>query len=201
MMDLVLSDTYWKCQLPPGSSGDVTIEKFEVKAVAEQELNQDPNPVPGWARRQPGWYTRLIIGTTIMMTDLYEEWWSQRQAIHEARTRGGNVLISGLGLGLILDAILKPEDSLVTRVTVLEKNPDVIQLVAPYFLQKYPDKLTIIQSDALAWSPPENAHYQVVWHDIWPYPRLVPQEEIDCLHDKFAGRSEWQGFWTEASFE
>ena len=192
--------TYWKSDLPTGCSGEVKIERFEVTPLSKDELSGNTNPVTGWGKRIPGWYTRLYIGQTVMMTDLYEEWWSQRHAIREAYNRGGHVLISGLGIGLIIDALLKPPRTTVQKVTVLEQNEHVIQLVAEHFFQKYPDKLSIIHTDALTWTPPDPSHYQVVWHDIWPYPRMVPTEEIDRLRKKFSSCSDWQGFWTIESF-
>ena len=41
------------------------------------------------------------------MTDLYEEWWTQKNAIDEACRRGGHLLVTGLGLGMIVEAIVK----------------------------------------------------------------------------------------------
>lgn len=46
----------------------------------------------------------------------------------------GNVLVTGLGLGMFLTAILqKPE---LKSITVIEQSEEVIQLVAPYFQGK-----------------------------------------------------------------
>jgi len=64
------------------------------------------------------------------MTDLYDEWWTQRSAIDQARERGGDVLITGLGLGLVVASILEPPGGRVKRVLVIERSADVIGLVA-----------------------------------------------------------------------
>ncbi|HRV85499.1 MAG TPA: hypothetical protein P5275_11580 [Saprospiraceae bacterium] len=193
--------TYFKSTIPAAVHGNVRIEKFEVQPIDEVEHAEALKSIPFWSRRVPGRFTRMYIDQTVMMTDLYEEWWSQRHAIQEAFVRGGHILISGLGIGMIIEAILKPHNSPVKHVTVLEANASVIQLVAPHMLARYKDRLEIIHTNALTWTPPKDAHYEAVWHDIWPYPMLVPEEEIDCLRNKFAECSDWQGFWTMASFQ
>jgi spermidine synthase len=130
------------------------------------------------------------------MTDLYDEWWTQRRAIEEARRRGGNVLITGLGLGLIVESMLRPEDSPIESVTVVERSADVIRLVAPHFLSRYGDRLLVVEADAFDWRPRTGERFSVVWHDIWPNPldpRIFP--EIDRLHRRYENFCAWQWSW------
>jgi hypothetical protein len=80
----------------------------------------------------------------------------------------GNVVILGLGMGWATAACaLKPE---VTRVTVIERDPDVIALHAELDLfSRLPgragDKVRIVRADALAWVA--DAPVDVMIADIW----------------------------------
>ena len=49
-------------------------------------------------------------------------------------------------------------------------------------------------------APPDGAFYSVVWHDIWPNPYMVPQQEIEQLTKKFSKICHWQGVWDLDSF-
>ena len=85
---------------------------------------------------------------------------TNREFIWKAK---GHVHINGLGLGVVLLAVLmKPE---VESVTVVEKSKDVINLVAPSFAHF--KNLTIIHDDALTYKPPAKKKFGAVWHDIW----------------------------------
>lgn len=71
----------------------------------------------------------------------------------------GDVLIAGLGIGLILDPLFEHCSS----VTVIEKNADVIALVAKHY-----QKATVIHADIFDWTPPAGTKYQTIYFDIWP---------------------------------
>jgi len=104
------------------------------------------------------------------MTDLNDEWWTQRSAIEQARERGGDVLITGLGLGLVVTSILEPPGGRVKRVLVIERSADVIGLVAPSLESCYDGRFEVINADAFEWLPPPGQRFSVAWHDIWPNP-------------------------------
>jgi hypothetical protein len=191
---------YWKSDLPTGTSGDCRLERFSIRPLDPDETLPE-NAVPDFARRRPGTYTRLFVNEVEMMTDLYEEWWSQRAPIEQALTRGGRVLISGLGLGLIIESMLRPENSPVTQITVLEASAGVIDLVGTHMLARYADRLTIHHTDAFAWDPPPGERFSVVWHDIWPNPYHVPPAEIESLQNRFAALADWQDCWTDKYFQ
>ncbi len=130
------------------------------------------------------------------MTDLYDEWWTQHRAIDEALSRGGEVLVTGLGLGLVIESILGPARSTVHRITVIEQSRDVIGLVAPYLHARYPGRVDVIEADAFAWCPPPGLHFTVGWHDIWPDPYAARcQPEMRALEARYAAICHWQGSW------
>lgn len=82
-------------------------------------------------------YVRLIVNNETVMTDSEFERMTNGEFLREMR---GDCLIAGLGLGFILAPALRECKS----VTVIEKNQDVIDLVAPKFKSK---KLTVIHGD------------------------------------------------------
>lgn len=130
------------------------------------------------------------------MTDLYDEWWTQRMAIEQARERGGDVLITGLGLGLVVASILEPPTGRTRRVVVIERSADVISLVARPLENRYGGQIEVINGDAFEWLPPPGQRFSVVWHDIWPNPHepgVLAQAER--LERRYAPYCAWQGSW------
>lgn len=186
---------YRRCEIPEGTSGDWVVERFEVPASILDPPIVDVRPA--WARTPPGWYTRLRRGHEVFMTDLHDEWWTQRVAIEESRRRGGLILITGLGLGLVVDEILRDSSGHVRQITVVEQSSDVIQLVGPHLHARYPGQLQIVCADAFTWTPPAGTRYSVVWHDIWPNPLDSGcAAEIERLQARYAPWSDWQSSWT-----
>lgn len=89
---------------------------------------------------------------------------------HELAIDGaeGDVLITGLGLGCIVSALLaKPE---VTSITVVEIDRDVIALTAPYYEDE--PRVEIVNMDALGAAvlfQNEGRWFDFAWHDIWSH--------------------------------
>lgn len=110
--------------------------------------------------------TLQIDGRTVMVDDP-PHWWAMQA---HASAYQGRVLVAGLGLGLILHALLdKPA---VTHITVIEREPDVVQLVSPFLLRQYgaaylAKKCMIIQTDwedyLTPWMPEQ---YNGVFYDL-----------------------------------
>ncbi len=101
-------------------------------------------------------YARLLIGNRLYMTDAEFERKTNAEFMREAH---GDVLIAGLGIGLILDPLFARCKS----VTVIEKNADVIALIAPHYPQA-----TVIHGDILSWEPPAGSSWDTIYFDIWP---------------------------------
>lgn len=116
-------------------------------------------------------YTRLLIAEQVWMTDAEFEYRSNLRAIWEAH---GDVLIAGLGIGFILPPILARPN--VSSVTVVERNADVIDLVAPYF-----PKVKVVHADAYQWEPPRRS-FDYIYFDIWKnVPNSDNMKEIRAL--------------------
>lgn len=80
----------------------------------------------------------------------------------------GSVVVMGLGMGWIaLNAAMRPE---VTRVTVIERDPAVIELFrktcpTDALPEEVRRKLEIVEADALLWKPREPVDF--LYADIW----------------------------------
>lgn len=186
--------SFFKSHLAPGVSGDWRLEPLTV--IADDTYDPDEDQRPDCAKLRPGSYIQLIKGDTVYMSDLYDEWWTQKLAIDKALQSGGHILIMGLGIGLVVEAMLKPKNSTVESITVVEYSQDVIELVAPQLLSQYGQQLKVIQADALTWQPLETSRYSVIWHDIWPSPYGEDVDaEMDLLEGRYEKFGEWQGFW------
>lgn len=140
-----------------------------------------------------GRYARLCVNGETVMSDTRMERGSNYEV---ARNANGNVLIAGLGLGMVLTAILrKPE---VESVTVIEKLQDVIDLIAPHFPSP---KLNIVCADIFEWKPEKGVKYDCVYFDIWPDISTDNLTQIATLHQRFksklnrANEKRWMGSW------
>ena len=111
-------------------------------------------------------YIRLKkTGEGIMMSDTPMERNTNRDFIQKAN---GDVIIFGLGLGLVIIPLLKKEN--VKSILVVELYQDLIDLVEP-ILKKYDteNKLSIIQGDCfeIHKSIPKEQKFDCVYGDIW----------------------------------
>ncbi len=193
---IVLADRFPKSQLPEGSSGDWSIRRVVLPAHVVEVQDDRPDCF----RYRPGEYTELRCGGITFMTDLYDEWWTQRSAIERARAVGGSVLVTGLGLGIVIKEMLAPggPSAPIERIVVLERSADVIRLAAPSLLAELGPLLSVIEADAFTWAAAPGERFDSVWHDIWPDP-MAPEvdAEMAALRAHHAAWSDWQGFWPE----
>lgn len=160
--------------LPSGTCGDWEIRRAVVS--------------PGVCGAFPvGTYTELYRnlpdgGTQRVMMDEPAEIAEHRRFYDVAH---GRVLITGLGLGMIAAWVAaKP---VVHSVTVIEKNADVIALVAPHFPPAIAAKIRILQADAYEWI--QDGDYDAIWHDCW---YIVP-EQVEMLLARYSAPI--QDYW------
>lgn len=128
-----------------------------------------------------GYYTRqwLISGMPVLMrrnpgnSELWETWMSLTPHEIESQEPGclcahGHTVVMGMGMGWVaLNAALNPA---VKRVTVVERDADVIKLfaatgVAGQLPQNVGGKIVVVQADALEWQPDEPVDF--LYADIW----------------------------------
>lgn len=158
--------------IPEASIGIAAVEHFEV-TKADAMLS-------GLRRGEyvsPGMYARLRVNGRLMMTDTRMEHMTNYEFVRRAR---GNVLVAGLGLGMILHPLLEDEE--VTSVTVIEKYADVIALVSPTVTHP---KVTILNADIYEWKPAKGTKFDTVYFDIWSEQSTDTLKDMAKLHHRF----------------
>lgn len=174
--------------VPEGRRGPWEISRF---TIGENEAAWERIQAIKSGRYVPmGTYTRLLHDRRgVVMSDTPDEIRDHLTAVIKAR---GHVLLNGLGLGMVLGAVLRRPE--VERVTAIEIDPDVIALVGPTYAN---GRVEIIQADAYAYQPPRGVRYGMVWHDIWDSICADNLIGMSKLKRKYGHRADWQGCWAE----
>jgi hypothetical protein len=168
-----------KVAVPEGRRGQWSVERFRSKTKRF-----------GWGPSART-FTRLVHADRgIIMSDTPYEMRDHREAALRAH---GSCLINGLGLGMILAAVLRKPD--VTDVTVVEAEADVIALVGPTYDSD--PRLTMVHADAFAYHPPPGRRYAWVFHDVWDRISAKNLASMAALLRKFEPIADWQGCWAE----
>jgi hypothetical protein len=151
-----------------------------------------------------GEYWNLSLGGAPMMTDTPDEKRDHIAPVVQAQARAQlhpiNVLINGLGLGCIANAMLAIPN--VAHVTVVEHDADVVKHMAPAIIDLWgASRVTVETADAFTYQPPKGRRYGVVWHDIWQTINPDNLTEMHRLHRKYGRRASWQGSWSRTDCE
>ena len=168
------------------------LEKFEIN-----EKNRSfRNPIPY------GNYIRLLDKTNIcngcIMSDTPMEHRTNYEILEKAH---GDILIGGLGIGMILIPLMKKEE--VKTITIMEKYQDIIDMVGSQLPLN--NKVKIIQGDIFNNNFPRGTKFDVVYFDVWNYISSDVYEEMKqlkknyrrCLKSKKDNPSSWMGCWAE----
>lgn len=150
--------------IKPGKVGAFYTKEFTVSHEDAESFNFRQT-IQGCGNRyiMPGTYVGLYErGGDPWMSDTTAERKDHRDVAARIAEVGGRILVAGLGLGMIVKSALSNEN--VRSVTVLEIQPDVIELVAPCFDD---ERLEIIEADAWKWKPPAWEHFDIAYFDIW----------------------------------
>lgn len=178
--------------------GQTAISTFEYKAK-DNALWHMRTAMNGIRPPEDGKYVRLHVNGELMMSDTAMEKDSNRGFINAAN---GEVLIAGLGIGLIIyNALLNPE---VKHITIIEKYQEVIDLVKPFFENT---RITIIHADIMEWRPAKAKKYDTIYFDIWPTICTDNLKEIKFLHNAFKGKLNrtnpdcWMNSWMKEKLQ
>lgn len=170
--------------LQEGQSGDWKLEKF---SVTEKQANSYNMREIFHQRRfiKPGDYWRLVYKGVIVMTNTPAEIIDHASFIRKAK---GNILIAGLGLGMVAKALLDADR--VAHITIVEKSEDVIKLVAPFYQDS---RITIVNQDIFDFKPKEV--YDFAWFDIWTYITSDNYNDMKRLNRKFGRYAKVKEHW------
>ena len=143
----------------------------------------------------PGVYTRLhrkrADGTydinSLVMSDTTAEIRDHLDIIDKAY---GRVLLNGLGIGMVLGAVL--QNPKVTHVDVVEISKELIDLIGPYYKN---ERISFYNADAYTIKWPKGTRWDVAWHDIWDELYENNLELMTKLHRKYGRMVDWQDSW------
>lgn len=112
--------------------------------------------------------------SNVMMSDTPMERYTNQEILNNAK---GNILIAGLGIGMLPAALAQKED--VKSITIIEYNQDIIDIVSELIKKNVPnaDKIHVIKGDA--WEFPKTytgPKFDWFYADIWAN---FPNEERD----------------------
>lgn len=143
--------------LPEGTSGEFAIRHF-----TNQTTDYDWERYLTMKNESAEGYTVLTKEGCPMpiMQDSYAEYaehqWLWDNAI-------GDVLIGGLGIGLVHQTLL--DNPNVTSVTVVENSLDVIDLIWNNCVKD--ETFSLVVADIETWEIPEGSTWDVAWFDTW----------------------------------
>lgn len=155
----------------------------------------------------PGEYVRLMETRKhgwreVVMSDTPYE---QRTNLDFMLHAKGDILIAGLGIGLILLPLF--ETAGVTSITVVEKHESIIQMILPQLLpyaqKSYPLPFRVFHADIESWLPPVGARYQTIYFDIWNDVCGDNWPQMKRLHKRFRKYlakgidTAWIGSWEQ----
>ena len=180
-----MRETFPKMQnkLQPGESGNAVVTHFNVSRDQSQ-----------WTAMRPGGYVpagdyvQLNVDGALMMTDTRHEQITNYGVVQHSK---GHVFIAGLGIGMICHAIAAKGE--VKKITILEKSPGVIDLVAPTL----PKKCEVIQGDIFDHKPAKGTLYNTIYFDIWPDLCTDHLPQMGKLHRRFR-RHLAEGGWIDS---
>jgi spermidine synthase len=167
MLDNIYPDV--KKYLKEKTIGDYSIDFFEVNHKTSFRAIIDGI--------SEGKYVRLLYKNEVVMSDTNMEKRTNYDFVSKAH---GDVLIGGLGIGMIVMAIQDKKE--VKSITIIEKSKEVIDLVKPNL--PFNNKVKIIQEDIFSFKTKEK--YDCIYLDIWNWVNSsIYKEEMKPLKAKY----------------
>lgn len=157
--------------LKPCKNGDFEICHF---TVSDKDIRAMIDGIPA------GQYVKLTHNGDVVMSNTPME---QRTNREFCRKANGDVLVGGLGIGMIILAIQDKPD--VKSITIIEKSQEVIEMVASQL--PFNDKVKIACDDVFTWKPEKGQKFDCVYMDIWNWVNSdVWEEEMKPLKRKYS---------------
>lgn len=167
--------------------GSITVKPFQLTHRQVQHIKmRDAINGRSWQSiglKHDHTYIGFYRQGNIWMSDTPMEKRTNRPVINHA---AGDVLILGMGMGLVLPPLLQAPE--IQSITVIEVDEQVISLVLPQLQKHYTtDNLNIIHGDGFHPEKhlPKNARYDYIWFDIWQNICADNWEEIKMLQKKY----------------
>jgi hypothetical protein len=156
--------------LKEGTIGNFQLKKFTIDGFDFQAMKYG---IP------LGDYIKLQTPYDIIMSNTSMEKRSNARFVMDAH---GDVFIAGLGIGLIILPIQNKEE--VNSITILEKYPEVIELVGKQLPLN--DKVKIIQGNVFDYEFPKGTKFDCLYFDIWNWVNSdIYKNEMQVLKKKY----------------
>ena len=128
----------------------------------------------------------------VMMTNNEFEMSSNQKFIDNSK---GDVIIFGLGIGLIVYPLLQDDD--IKSITIIEIDKELIDQTSYLLLESdTKSKLSIINQNAFQYE--DNKKYDTIYFDIWPLINKEAFKEMKILSEKFSKNLKdggWMDSW------
>lgn len=144
-------------------------------------------------------YTKLVLNGNLWMSDTPME---RNTNLDFLMYANGDVLIFGLGIGLIVYPLLNDES--IKSITVIENDKAVIDLIYP-FLKKHDalNKLIVLEGDAFTYNKhlPLVRKFDTIYFDIWVdicLDNYDSQKLLERTYRRFLNKSnpnKWMNSW------
>jgi hypothetical protein len=185
---LEAENAHYPVDLPEKKEGDWRIVHNKVKEQGGlNNLRAIRDGIPE-AVVSDGDYVVLANGSSVVMSNTQFEYRTNKPIIE---VLSGDILISGLGLGMVLRPLA--ENKNVLSITVLEKSPEVIAMVAQHYADI--ENLRIIEADVFYWKP--DRKFDMAYHDIWSEYGSDMLDDVKVLKKKYRRYAKQQFFWAE----
>jgi len=177
--------------------GQYTIKKNRISQIAIDSINEHSEffPYKQYLRTDKD-YVSLIknVDGKAMMSDLETETITNQKFLDNVK---GDVLIFGLGLGLIVFPILLDES--IRTIDIVEIDTGLIEYVGNIIKKEYKfDKVNIINADLRDYHNVISKNYDTIYFDIWEFVGETEIEEINQLHKTylpFLNKNGWMDSW------
>lgn len=174
--------------VPEGECGGMKVTRFEIRKedIGFRARMGGRAPVPGM-------HTKLTGDGRFWMSDTRAEKRDHMGFLHRTRdVKAERVLVNGLGLGMVLGALLSMDH--VRHIDVVEKDVRVITLVAPHYAGP---RVAVHHADAYEQSKmwPKGTRWDVGWSDIWSDPSTDDLKDMARLNRTYGRRCGWHGCW------
>ena len=192
----------YKVDLPCRRRRSAAIRRYRIGSRHAEATNWRillHNEDQAWS--YPGRYTGIEINGFLYASDEAKEIVDHLPFLSCAQ---GRVLLTGLGLGLCLQALLRKAE--IEHVTVVEDNADVLAIVAPHYQEQFGvSRMSLILADAFTWQPPAGTRFDIGYHDIWPLAAGFYWPQHVALFEQYAGcctkQDSWRTAWMRARWE
>lgn len=172
--------------IPSGTTGDHTIAHY-----TEETTERNWHIYRSMKNEPYDNHTVLIKDACPMpiMQDSQAEY-NEHQWLWDNAT--GDVLIGGLGIGMVNQALIDNPD--VTSVTIVELEQDVADLVWAHCAKD--DTFTLVMADFETWAPPAGSSFDTVWGDTWILDNPITLQQYRTLiTNHYSQYTNNIGFW------